>query len=284
VHGGRRQKERAGGRLIAVAVVSLLAVMLGACASTPRYGPVGSAQGDLARAQDEYARGHYLTVIELLETFERRHAGSQYVDDALFLLGKAHQANREQILARQTLQRVRDEYPQGPFAEEALFEIARSWFMSIRGPALDAEPAEEALRSFRLYLRRYPDGEFAPEAREGERETLEILAAKSYLNGRTYMRIGRPQAARQYFEKSLAWREASEYAALAWAGIARSHEEEGQAAAARAAYVRLHALLESGAEAFKDGPELLRKARRKLEALPAPAQPAAPVPAADAGD
>jgi outer membrane assembly lipoprotein YfiO len=248
--------------------VLCLAGLLCACASAPRPVPLAGAEGDFARAKSEYDRGRMLEAITLLEAFEKEHPGSQYIDDALYLLGKAHQANKEQILARQAFQRLLDDYPRSPFAEDALFEVAYSWFLSVRGPALDPEPAEEALRSFRTYLGRYPEGKYRDPARGGEQAVLGTLAKKDCLNGETYMKLRRYPAARRYFEKSLErWNE-SPVSARALAGIARSYEKEGSAAEARAAYERLLAHLGDDPARYQQGEELARRARQRLAGTP----------------
>jgi outer membrane assembly lipoprotein YfiO len=259
-----------GSRAIGAAVLTALVLAIGACGQTSSFGPSGSADGDFKRASDEYTRGHFLTAVELLESFERQHPGSQFIDDALFLLGKAHQGNREFLLARQAFERVRDDYPQSPLAEQALFEIARSWFQSMRGPALDPEPAEEAVRTFRVYLRRFPEGAFRAEADEGVRGALAVLAEKQYLNGVTYLRLNRLGAARRCFEASLEKWDQSPNSAQALAGIARAYEREGSRAEARDAYQRLRDHLGDDPARYRDGDQLGREAQRKLAELAEP--------------
>jgi len=238
------------------------------CSQQPGAYPLAGAQGDFVKGREAYEQGHMLTAIELLESFERNHPGSQFIDDGLYYLGKAHQGNNEQLLGRQAFRRVVEDFPRSPYAEDARFEIARCWFLSVRGPQLDAEPAEEALRSFRVYLRRYPEGRHVEEAREAEQAVLAVLAEKDFLNGRTYMRLGRSGAARRYFEKSLEiWAE-SPHSAQALDGIARSYERGGDWARAGDVYQRLGAHLADHPERFKDGESLARRASEKLSELP----------------
>jgi len=241
-----------------------LGLLLGACSRAPHVVPQPGPEGEFARAQQDYERGRMLDAITRLESFERDYPGSQYIDDALFLLGKAHQVNKEQILARQSFQRVLDDFPRSPFAEDALFEVAQSWYLSVRGPALDPEPAEEALRAFRIYLGRYPEGKYASEARRGEQLALGLLARKDYLNGDTYMKLRRYAAARRYFEKSIERWADSPSSALALDGIARSYEKEKAPAEAGAAYRRLLEHLGDDPTRFERGEGLARRARQKV--------------------
>jgi outer membrane protein assembly factor BamD len=240
-----------------------LCVLVG-CAGGPRVVGTSEAEGDFDRARIAHEQGDYLRAIELLEGFERAHPGSKYVDDALFLLGKAHQGNSEYLLARQDFERLLRDFPRSSFAEDGTFEIARSWFLAVRGASLDAEPAEEALIGFRSYLRRYPDGKLRAEAREGVREVLGVLAEKEFMNGRTYLRLGHTSAARRYFERSLELWSESPLSARALAEIARSYEREADRSGAEEAYRRLIAHLGNDPTRFEQGADLLERALRAL--------------------
>lgn len=246
--------------LIAVCVAFCLA----GCAGGPRVVATSEAHGAFERARIAHEAGDYLRAIELLEGFGRSHPGSRFVDDALFMLGKAHQGNGEYLLARQDFERLLGDFPRSSFAEDAVFEIASCWFLAVRGPSRDAEPAEEALRGFRSYLRRYPEGQRVAEARDGIRAVLGVLAEKDYFNGRTYLRLGHAAAARRYFEKSLELWSDSPVSVRALAGIARSYEGQRDDAAARETYRRLIAHLGNDPTRFEKGPELLERALQEL--------------------
>lgn len=247
----------------------LLAILaLTSCAGNDGLLKGAGASSDFTKAKQEYERGHFLRAIELLVTFEREHPGSQYIDDALFYLGKAHQGNHEQLLARQSFERLLRAYPRSSYAEMALFEIARSWYLSMRGPALDPEPTENAHTAFISYLRRYPQGQYRQEAQEAIDEILDRLAEKDYLNGRTYLRLRRTTAARRYFEKALATHAEALIAAKAHEGIARSYEKEKKWSQARTAYRALLDHLGDNPDRFEDGGAIAEKARAKLASLP----------------
>lgn len=236
----------------------------GGCGSAAGPLNMPGAQGEFERGKTAYERGRYLEAIELLEAFERRHPGSQFIDDALFFLGKAHQGNNEQLLARQAFQRILTAFPRSTFSEDAYFEIARSWYLGMRGPALDPEPAEEAASAFAAYLRRYPEGKYVEAAREAVGEVQDTLAEKAYLNGRTYLRLGRPEAARRYFRKSYEqWPQAS-VAGKAVEGIARTYERQEDPDRAAQFYERLVEMLAPAPDRYEDGQDLLARAREKL--------------------
>ncbi|MCK4305889.1 MAG: outer membrane protein assembly factor BamD [Candidatus Eisenbacteria sp.] len=258
-----RQASRA-----AVQVLLCMTICIAGCAGGNGSVRGPGPQGVFLRGKQAYERGRHMEAIELLEAFERQHPGSQYIDDAIFYLGKAHQANREQLLARQSFERLIEAFPRSSYTEDAFFEIGRSWFLEMRSPALDPEPAEEAMRAFRVYERRYPDGKYRREAEDAIRKVLENLAKKDYLNARTYMRLGRPEAARRYFHKSLdRWLEAP-IAAKAAQGIAQSYERERRWPEAREAYSWLLDHLGDTPKRYEDGAKIARMARTSLDRLP----------------
>jgi outer membrane assembly lipoprotein YfiO len=250
-------------RLLLLALPLLLVT---ACSNTESRVGMPGAEGDFEAGQRAYENGHHLRAIELLEMFETRHPGSRFVDDALYFLGLAHQTNNEQILARQAFNRLIDAYPRSEFAEEAYFEIAHCWYRSKRRPELDPEPAEEAVRSFNIYLRRYPGGQRVTEAESSIDELLNMLAKKDYLNGETYRKLGRYQAARRYYQKALDRLDNANCAALVWKGIATTYGKEKEFAKELEAYQSLQQLLLINPENYESGDEMARFAQQKLAA------------------
>jgi outer membrane protein assembly factor BamD len=253
---------------IATRLLWLIGLACLGCSSASGPSGMPGAQGQFERGKTAYDRGRYMEAIELLDAFERQYPGSQFIDDALFYLGKAHQGNSEHRLARQAFERILTAFPRSSFGEEALYEVARSWFLSMRGPALDPEPAEEAVKALADYLQRHPNGKYVDEARAAMADVQDTLAEKAYLNGRTYLRLGRTQAARRYFLKSYEqWPQAS-VAGKAVDGVARAFEQEQAWESAAAYYERLVTLLEPDPGRYEDGRDLLARAREKLAALP----------------
>ncbi len=213
-----------------------LAFALSGCGGTiPAADPLGS-EGDFRRGERLLEQKRYLQAIEALDAFRNDHPGSDRIDDAIFLLGVAHQKSGEHLLARDEFVRLLRDFPQSEHREEAQFEVAMSWMAEVRGPALDPEPIEEALKAFRTYLRLYPEGKYAARSEENITRCRDRLAVKAYQNGLTYLRLKAGEAARIYFEKSLAELPESSCAADALLGLARAHELRADPEAARSTY------------------------------------------------
>jgi outer membrane assembly lipoprotein YfiO len=228
--------------LTAPVVLSLflatLSVLSGGCGSSAPRGELG-AEGDFLHGKQLYEQGRYLQAIEVLDAFRNEHPGSDRVDDAIFLLGMAHQKAGENLLARDEFDRLLRDFPQSEHREEAQFERAMAWLADARSPALDPEPLQEALDAFHAYQRNYPDGGHVAEAEKYVRLCLERLAAKAYLNGWQYLRLHQPAAARVYFEKSLVILPDSKRAGDAMNGLGRAFEMENKVDQAREAYQKL---------------------------------------------
>jgi outer membrane assembly lipoprotein YfiO len=209
------------------------------CSSTPQPGELPGEEGDFHRAERLFRQGRYLQAVEALDAYRTEHPGSDRIDDAIFLLGMAHQKQGEDLLARDEFDRLLRDYPQSGHREEAQYERALAWLADSRGPALDPEPTEEALSAFRAYLRLYPDGVHRADAEQFEAKCLDRLALKACLNGKTYLKAKHGEAAKIYFEKSLSIRPGSTCAGDAMLGLARAHRLRGDAAAERAAWQQL---------------------------------------------
>lgn len=220
-------------RLAALAAVLFLAAGCGG--TVPASDPLG-AEGDFRRGERLVEQKRYLQAIEALDAFRNEHPGSDRIDDAIFLLGVAHQQSGEHLLARDEFVRLLRDFPQSEHREQAQFEVAMSWMAEVRGPALDPEPTEEAQKAFRTYLRLYPEGRHVAAAEENIDRCLDRLAVKAYLNGLTYLRLKAGEAARIYFEKALAVMPESSRTAEALLGLAQAHELRADPQAARSSY------------------------------------------------
>ncbi len=213
-----------------------VALGLAGCGGAPQPGEMPGDEGDFRRAERLFREGRYLQAVEALDAYRNEHPGSDRIDDAIFLLGMAHQKQGEYLLARDEFDRLLRDYPQSSHREDAQYERATSWFAEARGPALDPEPIEEALAAFRAYLTLYPDGARRAEAEQSVAKCLDRLATKAYLNGKTYLKAKHGEAARIYFEKSLAIGPEATCAGDARLGLARARSLLGDTAAARHAY------------------------------------------------
>jgi len=238
------------------------ALLLGGCGGAIPIPEGPGSEADYLKGERLVQQERWLQATESLERFRTEHPGSDRIDDAIFLLGKAHQGAGDHLLAREEFDRLLRDFPQSEHREAAQFERAMSWLAEVRGPALDPQPTEEALEALRTYLRLYPEGGWRTQAEAGIAKCLDRLAVKSCLNGETYLRLGHPEAALIYFEKSLEILPTSSRAGEALLGLGRAHEARGDLPAAREAFERALAYATSEGANGNGG---LRDVRRDAE-------------------
>ncbi len=251
------------------ALNTVLLFLAGCAASIPGAGL--GPEADFERGRQLYEERRFHRAVEVLESFRYDHPGSDRVDDALFYLAKSHQGLGENLLAREEFRRLLRDFPHTRYREEAVFELAMSWLADMRNPGLDPEPTLGAMDAFHAYLRQYPDGRFVEEASRHEEACRDRLAVKAFDNGRTYVRLRRPEAAVIYFEKSLEVHPESSRAGAALYGLGQAHEALEDSAAAVAAYRRLIEYADEGRiEADPSLAALKSRALRGLERMDPP--------------
>ncbi|MBU1700519.1 MAG: outer membrane protein assembly factor BamD [Candidatus Eisenbacteria bacterium] len=199
---------------------------------------------ELIRARRDYDKGHYSDAVLSLAQFTDRHPGSRFMDEALFKLGKSHQYIAEYLLATDSFRRILDDYPQSEWLEEATYELGRSAYLGSKGPDYDQEATYDAISTFRLYLRQYPEGNFVKDVEELLFICEDRLVRKAYISGDTYLKVHRMEPARFYFDKGIAIRSDVPAAADCLLGLARSYKIEKKPIKALEAFERLQIWLE----------------------------------------
>jgi outer membrane protein assembly factor BamD len=126
--------------------------------------------------------------IAVLETFVFQFPTHPQYQDARFRLGQVHFEKREFITAAAEFARLADDYPGGPFADQARFRVCESYARLSPKPQLDQEYTRFAIDHCESLLAYYPDSEHAERAREIVAEMRHKLAQKLYLVGEHYYR------------------------------------------------------------------------------------------------
>jgi outer membrane protein assembly factor BamD len=254
--------------------VLVVACVLAGCGGPPQSGGIESLpspDADRLRGQKLFEDGDYVRAIEVLSAFVDAHPGSNELDQVLFLLGRARQETRDNLVAVEDFNRLIRDFPQSPLREQAEFERARCYMEEMLGATKDPESTETALSLLRAYVQRYPQGAFLAEANSGIDACLERLAMKAFLNAKTYLRLKRDPAAAIYLEKALETKPDFRHAVEARAELARVYERMNEQQKARSAWESL--LDEANPQRVKDSRELQairREAQEGLARLPVP--------------
>jgi outer membrane protein assembly factor BamD len=220
--------------------------------------------GVYERGAERFEAGDYYEAIQHFQELIREFPGSEYVDDAIYFLGRSYLENDDHALATAEFDRLIADHPDSPHVPEAEFFTGESYYRQMRSPQYDPEMTEQALSSFRRYLRLYPEGSLAADARGRVERCREWLAEKNILAGRQYLKLGHPSSALLYFQRVIDDFGDSRRAGEAWLGIGRAREAGGDVAGARQAYETALAGETPAAD------EVRGEARERLERLGGP--------------
>ena len=247
-----RLRIQRGSRLGAL---SLLVGLVAGCSHPGK----GLAPGSYERGVAEFEGGRYFDAVEDLKLFVRRNPTDPRADDAQFHIAMARFEDEDYPVAAVEFEILRTDYPNSELVEDAWYMEGLCYVEQVPPIEKDQKVTYEAIDHFERYLREYPQGTRADEAREQIRRLQLHLDQKILAGARLYRRLGRLRAALVTDEVLLTDRPQSELRPQALFFAAEMHEKLGEIDEARAVYRQLQ-------EEFP-GHALSERARRRLEDL-----------------
>jgi outer membrane protein assembly factor BamD len=189
----------ATGRFVRLAAVVAVAVMISACSM---FGPTKIKDEEIIPADTLYQtalsnmdKQNYNTAIEDLKKLERQHPYSEYNEKAKLMevyanyrIGKFEEA----ILAADRYTAL---FPSSPEMAYVLFLKGTAYFAQIKDITRDQQLSQDAISTYTLLIRTYPDSEYAKDAREKMVIAVDQLAGKEMSVGRYYAGNGQYTAA-----------------------------------------------------------------------------------------
>lgn len=123
---------------------------------------------------------------EKFAALDRQHPYSEYARRAMVLSAYAHYTSGEHDDAVQQAKRFVTLYPGHDDVAYAYYIIGQSYFKQIPDVTRDQKQTQRALGAMREVIRRFPDSEYAGDARLKITITLDQLAGKEMQIGRYY--------------------------------------------------------------------------------------------------
>ena len=189
----QRPSLRATTRLLAAALV--ISPLLAACAGgsgvkkDTRY--VARDVNTLYRAaQDRLDRKQYKVAAALFDEVERQHPYSPWARRAQLMSAFSYYMDREYTPAIEAAQRFLSIHPGNKDAPYAYYLIALSYYEQISDVNRDQKITEQAQTALREVNRRFPQTEYAADARLKLDLVADHLAGKEMEIGRHYQRMG----------------------------------------------------------------------------------------------
>jgi outer membrane protein assembly factor BamD len=149
--------------------------------------PQESAEKLYADARDLIDQREYLEAVKAFEEVERQHPASELAVDGQIMAGYASYKAGKYDDAVATLQRFVRLYPANDSTSYAYYLIALSYYDQISDVGRDQKVTEQALQALREVIRRFPDTEYARDAKIKADLTVDHLAGKEMQVGRYYL-------------------------------------------------------------------------------------------------
>jgi outer membrane protein assembly factor BamD len=129
----------------------------------------------------------YKEAAKAFDEVDRQHPSSQWAVDAQVMSGYASYRAEDYNTAIGTLERFVKLYPNSDSTPYAYYLIAMCYYKQISDVGRDQKITEEALQALREVVRRFPNTEYARDAKIKVDLTVDHLAGKEMQVGRYYM-------------------------------------------------------------------------------------------------
>jgi outer membrane protein assembly factor BamD len=149
-----------------------------------------SAEELYTRARERFAEKDYETAVELFDEVERQHPYSEWAARAQILAGFTQYSEQNYDDATLTFERFIKLHPGSDSAPYALYMMALCQYEQISDVGRDQGVTRKAREALREVVKRYPDSEYARDAKLKLDLTEDHLAGKEMTVGRYYLERG----------------------------------------------------------------------------------------------
>jgi len=186
------------------ALLLLLVALVGiTCARKDLIKPGDSLPRAFGKAKNLYESGKYADAVQAFETVIRIGRGTEYAQDAQYLLAESYFEDERFLLAASEYERFRTLYPNSPRREEIDFNEALCYYELSPRFKLSQQYTRTAIEKFRLFNSRYPDSDRVQESAGFITDLRSKLARKLYNAADLYMRTDQYEAAIIYYDLTI---------------------------------------------------------------------------------
>jgi outer membrane protein assembly factor BamD len=181
-------------------VALVAAAALAACRTGFRLSRYSSNEALYSAGVREFEKKHWGNSIAAFEKLTNDlPARDTLLPRSYWYLARAHDHQREHLLAAQSFTRLFESFPDDTLADDAALLAGRSYRKLWRKPPLDPTYGETAVAAYNALLGLYPDSEHAEQARREILELEQMFATKTYETGMYYFRRKAWDSALIYF-------------------------------------------------------------------------------------
>lgn len=212
---------------------------LTACASRPATVEQVAPDTLFERANNALQERKWTDAVTLFERFVIQHPTHARLQEARLRLGDAYFGKKEFITAATEYSRLANDYPAGPYADDARFKVCESYYRLSPKPQLDQQYTRSALDHCQSLITYYPTSPFVARAQELLNDLRNKLAEKSFLTGDFYFKRNAFDSAIIYFEATVREYPETVQAPRALARLVETYEKLGYKEETEAARQRL---------------------------------------------
>lgn len=220
-------------------LLPLLSFAVAACASSEPAINRMEADELFLHGLEQLQQKEWSEAVAAFERFRLVHASHPRATEARYRLGEAFMGRREYITAALEFNRLAAEYPNGPWADDARFQVCVAYDELSLPPVLDQEYTLTAIDHCRSLLAYHPDSEFVPRATAIVERLTSRLAEKDYRTGEHYFKRNAFDSAIIYYLDVADRFPDTDWAPRALLRLVQSYEARGYAPEAEAARERL---------------------------------------------
>ncbi len=168
----------------------LLAVLFSSCNEYNKILKSTDRELKYTYAKKYFDEGQYSRSITLLQELVPFFKGTARAEESLYLLAQSYYNSKDYISATESFVTYYNTFPNGEYAEPALFYAAYGMYLDSPDARLDQTKTYKAIAEFQRYLEVYPQSDRADQAKNYMFELQEKLAHKELLAAQLYLNLG----------------------------------------------------------------------------------------------
>ena len=176
-------------------VLCLAALLLAGCGSYNKLLKSKDKEQMYQAALAYFDEGKFDKTLQLLEEIGPDFQGTPREDTILFYTADAHFRTRDYTMSAAEFDDFRRRFGRSPFAEEAEYKYAMGFYYQVPPPSRDQTATYMAINNINEYLQRYPNSIKKQLCLLRLEELQNNLYDQSFINARTYYKIGRYKSA-----------------------------------------------------------------------------------------
>ncbi len=227
------------GFIIKILLVLSACIAIGACSSTKKKSKFAYVERPVetlyAAAVDQLERRRYELAINFFEEVERQHPYSAWARRAMLMKAFTYYRGNDYEEAIEALDQFISLHPGNKDAPYAYYLKAMSYYERITDVGRDQEITENAVIALNDVVRRYPNSEYARDARLKLDLTFDHLAGKEMYIGRFYLKQNKHIAAINRFKTVITKYQTTSHVPEALHRLVEAYLEIGVIEEARAA-------------------------------------------------